>query len=307
MAAIDGDFVRALLPSWELSLNASNKSPETVKSYTDSVKRLHRFLKELEAGATAATIRAFLAAEKERTSAWSAQKHYRNLSVYFGWLAGEGEIDANPMVLVEKPKAAVEAKPFFSEAQIAALLKTVKGADFESRRDCAIMRVFIDTGVRVSGLCGLRYDPTEESKNDVFLSQLRLRIVLKGGETIWVPIGRKTAEAIDRYIRVRARSKHSGSPWLWLGTVGHDVEHFGTSGVRAMLRRRGRQAGVQDCHPHRFRHTFADEWLSLGGNVDDLMNVAGWKSIAMPLRYAKRRQMERSLEVHRRLSPGDRH
>jgi integrase len=89
-------------------------------------------------------------------------------------------------------------------------------------------------------------------------------------------------------------------------TRGHHVAHFGDSGIRAMLRRRGKQAGVQNCYPHRFRHTFADSWLALGGNVDDLMNVAGWKSISMPLRYAKSRGIARAAEAHKRLSPGDR-
>jgi integrase len=199
-----------------------------------------------------------------------------------------------------------EAKPFFSEAQLAALLKATRGQDFEARRDHAIMRVLIDTGLRVSGLANLRFDPASDKDTDVLLDQLRLRVRLKGGEIWWVPIGTKSAAAIDRYLRMRARSPHAGLPWLWIGTRGHNVSHFGDSGIRAMVRRRGMQAGVQDCYPHRFRHTFADSWLALGGNVDDLMNVAGWKSIAMPLRYAKGGGIARAAEAHKRLSPGDR-
>jgi len=138
------------------------------------------------------------------------------------------------------------------------------------------------------------------------LAQKRLRVTLKGGDIWWVPIGRRSAEAIDRYLRARARSRHAGSPWLWIGTRGHNVSHFGDSGIRAMLRRRGREAGVQNAHPHRFRHTFADAWLAAGGDVDSLMNVAGWKSITMPLRYAQGRGIARAADAHRRLSPGDR-
>jgi site-specific recombinase XerD len=296
----------ALLPSWKLALDASNKSPETIKSYLDSVKRLEEYLAREGLPLDAPGIRGFLAAERDRTTAASAAKHYRNLSVYFRWLAAEGELDDNPMTRVEKPKVSEEAKPFFTEDELAALLKATKGQDFESRRDHAILRILIDTGVRVSGLADLRFHPTSDKDTDVFLEQQRLRVRLKGGEIWWVPIGSKAAAAIDRYLRIRARSKHAESPWLWIGTRGHDVGHLGASGIRAMLRRRGEQEGVQNCHPHRFRHTFADSWLGAGGNVDDLMNVAGWKSIAMPLRYAKGRGIARAAEAHKRLSPGDR-
>jgi len=207
---------------------------------------------------------------------------------------------------VDKPKVAVEAKPFFTDDELTALLKATRGQDFESRRDHAIIRILIDTGVRVSGLANLRFDPADDDKTDVFLAQKRLRVTLKGGDIWWVPIGRRSAEAIDRYLRARARSRHAGSPWLWIGTRGHNVSHFGDSGIRAMLRRRGREAGVQNAHPHRFRHTFADAWLAAGGDVDSLMNVAGWKSITMPLRYAQGRGIARAADAHRRLSPGDR-
>ncbi len=295
-----------LLPSWELALDAANKSPNTIVSYLDSVRRLDAWLVKHDQAPTPAGIRGFLAAERDRTSAYSAQKHYRNLSVFFGWLVAEGELDANPMTHVAKPQVSEVAKPFFTDAEIAALLRVTRGQDFVARRDHALIRILVDTGVRVSGLANLRFDPADESATDVFLSQKRLRVRLKGGNETYIPVGKRTAEAIDRYLRSRARNPHASSPWLWLGTVGHNVSHFGDSGIRAMLERRGRQAGIQDCHPHRFRHTFADKWLELGGNVDDLMAVAGWRSVAMPLRYAKGRGIARAAVAHARLSPGDR-
>ena len=112
--------------------------------------------------------------------------------------------------------------------ELARLLKTCSGATFVDRCDTAIMRVFIDTGLRVSGLAGLRYDPDNESANDVFLAQRRLRIRLKGGDETWVPIGKKSAAALDKYIRARARHSQTSSPWLWLGVQGPQyVAHDG--------------------------------------------------------------------------------
>src|SRR5690242_11640544 len=299
-------ILTALLPSWKLALDAANKSPKTIVSYLDTAERLEAYLSAEGLPLDAASIRGFLAAERDRTTSASAGKHYRNLCVYFRWLVAEGELDDNPMTCVERPKVSDEAKPFFTEGDLAALLKVTKGQDFEARRDHAIIRILIDTGLRASGLANLRFDPADEKQTDVFLDQRRLRVRLKGGDVWWVPIGSKATAAIDRYLRARARSPHPNSPWLWIGTRGHDVGHFGDSGIRAMLRRRGEQAGVQHVHPHKLRHTFADDWLANVCDVDDLMNVAGWKSIAMPLRYAKGRGIARAAEAHKRLSPGDR-
>jgi site-specific recombinase XerC len=101
----------AWLPSWKLALDAQGRSLKTIRSYTDSVRKLSAYL--AAAGLTddvestgPAEVRAFLVSERERTAATSAQIHYRNLRVYFGWLIREGERSAaNPVMREDKPSA----------------------------------------------------------------------------------------------------------------------------------------------------------------------------------------------------------
>ena len=115
------------------------------------------------------------------------------------------------------------------------------------------------------------------------------------------------AAAISIHSKFPLVSDATGAPWTWQGaaklgkTPPLDAE---TSLIERCLS--GEQAGVQDVHPHRFRHTFADQWLANGGSVDDLMYVAGWSTYDMPLRYARGRGIDRAAQAHARLSPGDR-
>ena len=94
----------ALLPSWELE--SDNKSPKTIKSYLASVRSLAAFLavNDMPGGiddVTTERIRAFLVAERERTTPAYAQQHYRNLSVFWNWLVMENERSGeNPMCRV---------------------------------------------------------------------------------------------------------------------------------------------------------------------------------------------------------------
>lgn len=307
-----GPPLTAFVTSWQLALEAAAKSKRTVRSYTDSVKALHTFLvaqnmpADVE-GVDSEHIRAFLLAEEQRTSPVSAAVHFRNLRVFFGWLASEEErSNPNPMARIEGPKVSKKAKTFFSDDELARLLKTCQGSSFADRRDTAIMRVLIDTGLRVSGLANLRYDLDDESHNDVFLTQRKLRIRLKGGDETWVPIGKKAAAALDRYVRVRARHVQASSPWLWLGVQGHNTARMTDSGIRDMVGRRGEQAGIQNVHPHRFRRSFADKWLEAGGSTDDLMHITGWKTYDMVREYTEARGIARAHQAHARLSPGDR-
>lgn len=306
-------LVPTMVDSWRIALEAADKSPRTIGSYTRTVELFAGWLEATGRRADtesveAEDVRLFLSAERERTSAASAAVHFRNLRVFWGWVMREGERTfANPMTNVEAPKVARKTKSYFDDDQLAAMLKTCGGSSFEDRRDTAIMRIFIDTGVRVGGLVSIRFSRTDQDANDVFLREKRLRIVLKGGDEHMIPLGRKAVQALDRYLR--ARDKHpkgAVSPYLFLGVKGRRTEQMTESGVYQMIKRRGQQAGIPDAHPHRFRRTFADRYLEGGGTVDGVMAVAGWKSYEMVRRYAGDREIERARKLHERLSPGDR-
>ncbi len=300
-----GPLLTTLAASFELSLEERGLSSRTVEAYQRTLTQFTAYLAEHglprdTEGVDAPHVRAFLAAEIARTSSASAHQHFRNLRVLFKWLVREGErTGPDPMPRVQAPKVTGKIKPMLSEDDLVKLLKTAEGTTLECRRDTAIMRVLIDSGVRVSGLGGMLLD-------DVNLRAKTIRVLLKGGDEHVIPLGRKAAVAVDRYVRIRARHPRSESPWLWLGTSGRDTGHFGAAGIQDMIARRGKEAGLGKISPHWFRRTFAHDWLNAGGSEADGMRIAGWKTPTMIEHYAGELAAERARQAHSRLAPGDR-
>lgn len=307
-----GAPLRALFDSWLLALAAGNKSPATVTNYTWSLNLFLDFLDEHDLPSDAERVtadhaRAFIAHELARMSAASVSSLFRNCRVFWSWVIEEGEREGpNPFNKRDCPRVPKKARRYLSDDEIRALLKTAEGRDFIDRRDTAIIRILADNGVRVSGLANLRYTPGDPETHDVDLKRRVLRIRLKGGDELWVPIGVKAAQALDRYIRARAGHPHADSPWLWLGVVGRNTTHYGSQGIREMLHRRAERAGVENVHPHRFRGTAAHKLLAAGAADGAVQKILGWKSREMVDHYTEELAAERAREVHARLSPGDR-
>src|SRR5579859_7834777 len=163
-----------LLGSWRLSLEAANLSPRSIRAYTDDGAAFAKFLAAKGMPTVVGNIRrehveAFIAAELDRTAPASAATRYRSLQQLFGWLEEEGEITASPMAKMRPPRIPEQPVPVLPDDDIRRLLACCAGKSFRDRRDAAVIRLFLDTGMRLEGMAGLRYHADNPDASDVDL------------------------------------------------------------------------------------------------------------------------------------------
>jgi integrase len=172
--------------------------------------------------------------------------------------------------------------PVFTGEELARLERACAGRSFQQRRDAAVIAVFRATGIRLSELAGICYDPEGPQRSDVDLWHREITVCGKGRKTRTVKISHDAARCLDRYIRARARHALAYRPQLWPGI--NNRGPMTASGIYQVIARRGRQCGIE-VSPHRFRHHFSHAWLDRGGAEGDLMELNGWTSPQMLRRY----------------------
>lgn len=290
-----------------ISCQARGLSPNTLADYSRTFDKFSRHRPEdphLD-HLTSADISDFLASIQGVTNK-SKRNYYIGLSSLWTWALTEQLAASHVVREIPPPKPEQRLIQPFTLQEVKAIMGAVNRSRIyksptglardhalrQADRNRAILLTLLDTGMRASELVGLKLVDLDIKSN-------KIKVLGKGNKERSVPISSRTAQALWRYIAQRDQQR--GLDPVFITSSGaalsrRDLYH--------RLNEIGKRAGIQNVHPHRFRHTFAIMYLRNGGDVYTLQAILGHTTLEMVRHYARIAQTD--LETaHRRASPVD--
>jgi len=227
----------------------------------------------------------------------------------FGWLNEEIHLE-RPDLDLHKPQVSYpEIKPY-SEEDIRKMIKVCEepltiernGGLYQAMRraalrDKALVLFLLDTGVRASECAQVRVKDLDIEEGSVTIRPVNSS---RKNKARIIKIGRVCKKALWRYYQLRGGLFPTDPVFL---TV--EERAMNRNSIRMAIRKIGKAAGVDDCYPHRFRHTFAIQFLRNGGDVFSLQYILGHTDSAMTRHYLSLADMDITA-AHHMASPADR-
>lgn len=222
--------------------------------------------------------RDFLRREKEHAVA-TVNRSLVLLRRFFGWLATQGRIPANPAQEVKELRRVQLAPKGLERSQVRRLLREV-----ELRKDiraAAVFSLILFTGCRVGDLVHLELE-------DLLLGERSGTAVFrfgKGNKERSVPLPLPARRVLQAYLDTRPPVE---SRRVFIGERGPLTDR----GVRALFNKYSAVIGVK-LFPHLLRHTMAHEFLADNNNdLVALAQILGHESLSMTARYVQRTQQQ---------------
>jgi integrase/recombinase XerD len=231
----------------------------------EQVKATHtrRYLEDLRTTPSQAT--------GKLRSSYTVHGHARAIRGFLRWCSREEDMEeyVTPKAArVDMPKLDKKVVDIFTPEELTALLKACSKEitpEMQKKAYAAILLLY-DTGIRAEELCGLTLDNVHLTDREAYI-----KVLGKGRKEREIGLGRRSREALYKYIR-RFRKANKEEQHVFL-TRWHTP--MTTRRLDQMVYRLADWAGVEHAHPHKFRHTYAMNYLAAGGDFFDLCRLMG--------------------------------
>lgn len=255
-----------------MDLRVQGRSPRTLRWYE---QKMLAYL--AESGVedlpqlTAFELKRHIAGLQERgLSENTVHGSYQVIKALVNWAEREGYAVDHAVLRVRAPKVPVKEMGTYTEAQMQAIFAACP----PGWPPMAVM-ILLGTGMRVSELCALELADFEDDGEGAFLKVQRG----KGAKFRRVPVSQRLRRELVRYVN-RTRPAAAGTNLLAMA----DGRSVTLRAATAVFQRIKKRVGFQ-VHAHKFRHTFATEYLRNGGELERLRRILGHSTYVMVMRY----------------------
>lgn len=211
----------------------------------------------------------------------SLHSYMRAVRAPLNWGVSEGYLSSQVTSRLKMPKVDKKVVEVFTPQQLVKLYAACQdqASPIYRARDMAMLALLLDTGIRASELCTLTLDRTHLDHTDPYI-----RVIGKGRKERDVgPLGQATCRRLRVYIH---RFRKSTTPWTFLSHRGGQLTRLGLDKILYRLRERTGITGVR-VSAHTFRHTYACQFLSKGGDIFKLQQLLGHSDIATTQIYLR--------------------
>lgn len=250
--------------------------PRTKELYLACVREFIAFVGRDPQGWTPDSVQGFYAYQLSKTAPQSANvkmSAIRYASKRRAAMLRDSSADFAQFIETAKPSQTARPKAFSTD-ELKALLRTCSGTQLPDVRDRAIITLLRDTGMRRFSLIRLEWEDIKTA-HGLHFAETRI----KGGRTHSVLLSEEAFNTLVNW-RLCFQDKPTGRIFRRI-RVSIEIDAYvmdgslTESGLYDILSRRGAQAGVSDCNPHRFRHTFVTHAKAKGFSNAQIAAITG--------------------------------
>ena len=203
----------------------------------------------------------------------SINAYLRDFITTMHFLMKEGYLEPFKMQAIKVDKSHIET---YNENELRLLLKkpNIKKCSF-TEYQCWVMTNFLfSTGVRQRSLMHIQVKDVDFDNNVVYVN------VTKNRMPLIVPLNQTMVNILSEYFKYRQYK--SNEDFLFCNVFGQQLTK---STCYYMLYEYNKRRGVATTGIHRYRYTFAKQWIINGGNVVSLSKLLGHSSLEITQNY----------------------
>lgn len=259
-----------------IDCKARNLRNGTLRHYTDSAKQIMKYIsgdmpiKDIDK----AVIGDFIVSLRDNPNVndMSIYTYSRDMKTLMYFFMKKEYI---PYFKIEIPKADKQPIETYTDRELKVLLKkpNLKHCSFTEYKVWVMTNFLLSTGVRQNSLVNIKIKDVDLDAEVVYVN------VTKSRKPLIIPLNADIKRILQEYLKYR---KGTEEEYLFCNVYGKQLVR---STVYHSFYEYNKQRGIQKTGMHRYRHTFAKKWVTIGGNVVTLQKILGHSSLAITENY----------------------